>query len=297
MDEQSSNNRLFLWGMILSMTCWGFSWSAGKVLAAYGPPLSISMIRFAMTFLSLLVMLPLLKSPLGILRKGVYDLLMAALMISIYTYLFFKGLVTGKAGAGGVLVTVLNPIVSYAIMLIMSRRKPTMSEAVGLTLGVLAGVILLKLFTDPASMLHAGNIYFLLASFSWAILSLFTARSSRYGSPLAFSLYMYLISTVIMLVAAGITPVVATLQKADLKFWLNMIFSSTITTSLATTFYFIATARLGASRASSFIFLVPFSAALGSWIFLSEVPAWHTVIGGILGIAAVYVLNRRRSVA
>jgi len=39
---------------------------------------------------------------------------------------------------------------------------------------------------------------------------------------------------------------------------------------------------------------VPFSAALGSWIFLNEVPQIHSIIGGILGIAAVYILNIKK---
>lgn len=218
---------------------------------------------------------------------------MAALMISLYTFLFFKGLVTGKAGAGGVLVTVLNPIVSYAIMLILARRRPTQNETIGLVLGVAAGIILTKVLTEPGSLLQAGNLYFLCASFSWAILSLFTARSSRYGEPMSFSFYMYLLSSVVMLFAAGLTPVWDTFRNSDARFWWNMFFSSTITTALATTFYFLATAKIGASRASSFIFLVPFSAAIGSWIFLSEQPEWHTLVGGMLGIAAVLVLNRK----
>ncbi|MCR6640451.1 MAG: DMT family transporter [Sporocytophaga sp.] len=58
-------------------------------------------------------------------------------------------------------------------------------------------------------------------------------------------------------------------------------------------FFFVATSRLGAGKASTFIFLVPFSAALGSWIFLKEVPEIHTIIGGFLGIFAVYMINRK----
>lgn len=293
MEQQPTHSKLFLWGMILSMTCWGFSWTAGKILAGYGDPLSVSCIRFGCTFLSLVPILPLLKTRFTIQWKGWFDLSMAAIMISIYTFLFFRGLVSGKAGAGGVLVTVLNPIVSYAIMLVMSRRRPTRNETIGLILGAVAGIILTRLLTDPESMLHAGNIYFLCASFSWAILSLFTARSSRYGEPLAFSFYMYLLSTIIMVLAAGIGPITQTLKQSDTRFWWSMFFSSTISTSLATTFYFFATARIGASRASSFIFLVPFSAAIGSWIFLAEVPEWHTLVGGVLGVAAVLVLNRK----
>jgi drug/metabolite transporter (DMT)-like permease len=96
-----------------------------------------------------------------------------------------------------------------------------------------------------------------------------------------------------MFLISGTQPTMDVMNKADFTFWGNLFFSATITTSLATTFYFVATSKIGASRASSFIFMVPFSAALGSWIFLGEVIEWHTLIGGLLGIAAVYILNRK----
>lgn len=298
MSEQTeNNNRLFLLGMILSMTCWGFSWTAGKFMSLYGDPLTISFLRFALTFVSLFFILLIIKTPFALDRKGFFDLFMASALISLYTFLFFRGLVTGKAGAGGVLVTVLNPIVSYGIMLVMTKRKPTRNESIGLALGLIAGIILLKLLTEADKIFSAGNIFFLFASFSWAILSIFTSRASRYGSPFAFSFYMYGISTVLMFLFAGIEGTQATFAKADNVFWGNLFFSATITTSLATTFFFVATSKLGASKASSFIFLVPFSAALGSWIFLDEIPQSHTIIGGLLGIGAVYILNKKEKTA
>jgi drug/metabolite transporter (DMT)-like permease len=290
--KKVESERLFLIGMVLSMTCWGFSWTSGKILASYGSPLAVSALRFGLTFISLVAILPILKTSLSFSRSGLFDLFGAAMLISLYTFLFFKGLVTGKAGAGGVLVTVLNPIISYGIMLVMSRRRPTRNETLGLLLGITAGIILLKLMVEPGSIWSAGNIYFLCASFSWAILSVFTSRASRYGQPMAFSFYMYGLSTLVMLCAAGVSDLQDIIRASDLSFWLNLFFSATITTSLATTFYFIATAKIGASRASSFIFLVPISAALGSWFFLGEIPQAHTIIGGTLGIAAVYVLNK-----
>jgi len=162
-----------------------------------------------------------------------------------------------------------------------------------LLLGLLAGVILLKLITEADKILSAGNIYFLLAAFCWAILSIFTSRASRYGSSVTFSFYLSGISALMMLIFADWNGIQATFEKADTIFWGNLFFSATITTSLATTMYFVATSRLGPSKASSFIFLVPFSAALGSWIFLNEIPELHTIVGGFLGIGAVYVLNKK----
>ena len=191
------------------------------------------------------------------------------------------------------MVTVLNPILSYFIMLILSRRKPTRNESIGLIIGIAAGIILLKLWDQWDKIWSAGNIYFLLASFTWAILSLFTSKSSRYGSPVTFSFWMYGICSVALLLLSDSDQGLTLLRQGDLTFWLNIIFSGTITTALATTFYFVATSRLGASKASSFIFLVPFSAAIGSWLFLGEIPQAHTIIGGLFGIVAVYILNRK----
>ena len=279
--------------MILSMTCWGLSWTSAKIIASYGSPMTLTFLRFSFTFLSMIIILPALKQPFTIKKNGIRDLLAASLTISLYTILFFRGITTGKAGAGGVLVTVLNPIMSYGIMLIMELRRPRRNEIIGLSLGLLAGIVLLKLPMEASTIFSAGNIYFLLASLCWAFLSVFTSRASRYGSTITFSTWMYFICIVVLFLFTGVEGPADTISKADGVFWLNFFVVAVLATSLATTFYFVATSRLGASQASSYIFLVPFSAALGAWIFLHEVPQWHTVAGGILGIAAVYILNRR----
>jgi len=292
-QDTEHNKQLFLVGMILSMICWGFSWTSGKIMSAYGDPLTNAFYRFAVTFVSLFFILLFIKTSFKVSSKGIFDMIIASVLMSIYTFLFFKGLSTGKAGAGGVLVTVLNPIVSYGIMLIMTKRKPTRNESIGLLLGLIAGVVLLKLITEANNIFSAGNIYFLLAAFCWAILSIFTSRASRYGSSVTFSFYLSGISALLMFILTGWRGIETTFVKADTMFWGNLFFSATITTSLATTMYFVATSRLGPSKASSFIFLVPFSAALGSWIFLNEIPQLHTIVGGLLGISAVYVLNRK----
>lgn len=279
--------------MILSMTCWGLSWTSAKVIASYGSPMTLTFLRFSFTFLSMIIILTVLGQPFTIKRKGIWDLLAASLFITSYTLLFFKGITPGKAGAGGVLVTVLNPIISYGIMLIMERRRPNRKETTGLSLGLLAGIVLLKLPMEANTIFSAGNVYFLIASLCWALLSVFTAKASRYGSTITFSTWMYLICIIVLFMFTGLKGPTDTLSRADGVFWLNFSVVAILATSLATTFYFIATARLGASQASSYIFLVPFSAAVGAWIFLNEVPQWHTVLGGVLGIAAVYILNRK----
>lgn len=292
LSKENKENQ-FLIGMLVSMFCWGLSWASGKVLSGYGATTSIALFRLSITFIALLGILFFIKERMAVKANGWLPLIAASVFMTIYNYLFFEGLLHGKPGAGGVLVTTLNPIISYGIMLLAVWRKPTKNETIGLIIGVIAGAILLKVWDNWHSILSSGNIYFVLATFTWAILSLFTSKSSRYGSPIAYSLWMYGSCSVLMFLITSMSSNVALFQAADTLFWLNMLFSAVITTSFATTFYFVATARLGAGKASSFIFLVPFSAALGSWVFLQEQPQIHTIIGGLLGIAAVYIINRK----
>ncbi len=279
--------------MLFSMFCWGMSWSSGKVLGSYGSSGSIALLRFGLTFFSLAPALYFLKQDWKIQPKGIPVLFGASLSMCVYTFLFFEGLHHGKPGAGGVLVTILNPILAYLVQLYINQKRPSTKEIIGLLIGLLAGIILLKIWADPYAVIAPGNIYFVLASCVWVIISILTSKSTLYGTSMAFSTWMFAICTLLMLFYAGFSESVTILEKSDGKFWLNLFFIATITTSLATSFFFFATAKLGVSKASSFIFLVPLSAALGAWLFINEVPQLHTIIGGLLGLIAVYILNKK----
>jgi len=55
--------------------------------------------------------------------------------------------------------------------------------------------------------------------------------------------------------------------------------------------------KLGGKLASSFFFLVPLSAIIFSKVFLNEKITFSLIMGGVLGLIAVYILNSRKKVA
>jgi drug/metabolite transporter (DMT)-like permease len=84
------------------------------------------------------------------------------------------------------------------------------------------------------------------------------------------------------------------LSNGDVIFWGNLIFNAVINTGIATTIFFFATTQMGSARTSSFIYIVPFAAAISSWIIFAEQLQWYTIVGGAFGLCAVWFLNRAK---
>lgn len=294
MHQKQVSDKGLVTGIVFSMFLWGLSWPSGKVLAGYCTAVNFTVYRYILVVATMLLLLPSIRISFRIKRSGIPAFIASGILLAIYSYFFFLGIKKGAAGAGGVLVTTLNPIMAYIIGMVLDRRLPSRNEAAGMLLGISAGAILLKIW-DNSALLDSGNLYFLIASFLWATMSKITAGGARYGSSMSFSLWQYVVTLVCLIPFMSVEEMQSAIHIKDPRFWLNLIFGAVIVTALATTVYFYTTTRLGAEKASSFIFLVPLAAAVSSWLFLGERILPHTIAGGVLGMAAVYMINKKRA--
>lgn len=312
--------------LILSMAFWGGAWTSGKIISGSLSSSTIIFWRFLMAALAMIPAAPLLKSPLSLPRRHLFKPALGALFFTAYNQLFFQGLREGLAGAGGVLVTTLNPLFTHTMVLLLlalsRRRRKTagvpatpgskpeetrprekterplirrLLTPAGLIIGLAGGMIMIQFWSlSPQVLLQGGNGYFLLAAL---VFSGATLTNGRYQSGLPFvgyTLAFYGFSALYSLffsLAAGDT--LAVFSRGPL-FWGNLLYLSLLAMAFASSFYFLAASRLGGHHASSFIFLVPLFALLFSFLFLGEVPQAHTLTGGALALTAVYLLARSR---
>ena len=279
--------------MVVSMCLWGLSWPSSKVMTHFCSPINLTAYRYILVVASLAIALPFFKGGYRIHKSGALFVIVSGVLLAVYSYFTFKGLSSGTAGAGGVLVTVLNPVFAYFIGIVLSKRPPSRNESIGLLLGLVAGATLLHIWDNLNAILASGNLYFLLAAITWAVMSKFTSKAGRYGTSVAFSFWQYVVCLVCVGTTMDYSELGRTLSTGTGLLWFNLFFNSVIVTAIATTVFFYTTTRLGAERASSFLFLVPFAAALSALIFLGEHIEAHTIMGGLTGIVAVYFINRK----
>lgn len=291
LKPQTKKQQWLLAAMILSMCIWGTSWSCAKVLGTYTSALNLSFFRFILVPLTLLPLTYFSKIKVKVAKKGWFHILGASVFILLYTLFFFEGVHKGFPGAGGVLVTTINPIIAYLIGLFISKILPKKQEYIGLAIGFVAGMVLLKIWDNSKAIFDLGNIYFLLAAFTWAVMSKISSHANKFGNAIGFSFWAHIVTAIILLFLIDFKELEILLKTADLKFWLNMLYFGVVNSALATTCFLYVTARIGAEKASTFIFIVPSVAVLASWIFVGEQILWNTIVGGALGILAVFIIN------
>jgi len=275
------------------MASWGLSWTNGKILGEYTSTPVLMFWRFLIAAISMLVVLLFRKTPLRISPKGAALVSLSAVLLVLYNHFYFTGTHIGAAGAGGVLVTTMNPVLTFILVSSLHRKFPGTRAIFGIILGMLGGSILINLWEGGWSeVLSSGNQYFVLCAITWAFLTLISSGINKHMGTLAYSFWTYTTSAVIAVFMMGKSDLFSVVHY-DLRFWLNLLSVSVGAMAFATTAYFIAASRLGSAKASAFIFTVPLSAMVFSMIFLDEALKFNVLIGGLLSISAVYLINAK----
>jgi drug/metabolite transporter (DMT)-like permease len=201
----------------------------------------------------------------------------------------------GLAGAGGVLVTTLNPILTSTVVFCFIERSVSLKNLIGLTIGFIGGSIIIRFWEmDFDLMIQSGNIFYILASLSWVSVTITSQKAKEDIHFLTYSFWSFAIAAIFSLSVCNWSGISITFNY-DWIFWVNILILSVVVMAFANTMYFFASSKIGAVKASSFIFIVPLMTIIFSKIFLNEKIRLTTLIGGCLSIIAVYMINKKNN--
>jgi len=285
-----NEKNLFYILLFIAMVGWGASWVNAKVLTRYIDAFEMIFFRFFATALTMIPIILVLKKSFRIDLKSFFIVSLSSIVLIAYMRYFFLGTKYGTASLGGALVTTLVPINTFIILIILGKRELTKKDIVALIIGAIGVMSMLNVWKfDLKEVLVIQNLYFILASLLWPILTIISAKATKI-SPIVFTFYLYIV-TVFLDALLFVNFKSIDFSSFDTLFWINIASIVLISTTYANTIYFLGIEKLGAAGVSSFIFFVPFSAILLSAIFLKEHITLSIVVGTILTIIAVKIIN------
>jgi len=280
--------------LVIAMIFWGISWPSSKILTFYTDPFTLMFLKFFISAIALIPIFLLLNDKRFFSAQVIKPLVVATFFIILYNLFFFYGLKYGLAGLGGIVVTGSNPIFTFLIVAIIDKINIPKRKKVALIIGLIGTAITLHIENlNLKELVDGGNLFFLLASLSWSLVTIYSTNAKQHLNSLLFSIYLYAGSSVITYILFIDNNSLIEIFTFEFLFWINLFFVTIITTAISTTIYFKASNILGASNASSFIFLVPLVAVLSSAILLNEVPNITSLTGGTLLIFSVWLINKK----
>ena len=254
----------------------------------YGPG-EVALLRFGTASAVLAVFAALTRMRLPS-RKDLMGIAIAGVVgITIYHVSLNFGEQTVSSGAAALLISAGPVFVALLSMVFLGERLTW--EGWGGIAVAFAGVALISVSGSGGLHFSAGALFVLLSALATAAYFILSKRLLRHYSPIEFTCYAIWAGTIPMLVFAP--SFARQFSHAAPSATLAVVYLGIFPAAIAYVLSNYALARMPASLMTTFLYLSPVLAALIAWVWLGEVPALLTVVGGAVAIVGVIIVQTR----
>ncbi|TFF95143.1 DMT family transporter [Candidatus Thorarchaeota archaeon] len=185
----------------------------------------------------------------------------------------------------------LSPILVLAFGVAFLGESTSRKKIAGFMLGLAGGFTFLWNSIGLSSGVALGVMLALVGMLSWASYTI-VLHYLQGADPYVVMAVKHIVSTLMIvpfvwLVLSGGTPLILVWDFWSLT---GLLFAGVLASGLAYVLYFSAVEELGAPRASSFLFLVPFVSVLGDFA-LGEPPSFVTLAAGLIAVIGVALIR------
>ncbi|SCF35593.1 Permease of the drug/metabolite transporter (DMT) superfamily [Micromonospora echinospora] len=286
--------------LLTTMALFGSAFASSKVVVGHLPHQVAAVLRFGGgAVILLLITLAISRRGTGTfswrdaLRAGAVGLL----GVFGYNVFFFWGLSLAPSIDGSVIVPVLSPVITTAVMLVVSRERPSSSRLTGLLLG-LGGAVVFFLGAGVAidSRRLTGDLVYLAGAVAWAAYSITSKRVLNRMDPLRATTSGTVVGALALAVFAAPSVGDADWSAVPGHVWVNVVYLAVGPTAVAYLFYYRGLRAVSPTTATVMMFSSPLFGITCSVAFLGEsfhalqvVGALIMLVGALLAVGGQFV--------
>jgi drug/metabolite transporter (DMT)-like permease len=277
---------------LFTMVVWASAFPAIRAALALYSPGQLAALRFSIASIAFLGLLLLGRKrlPRPQPRHVLRIVLAGVLGVASYNLLLNTGELSVAAGPASFIVNIGPLFTALLATRFLGERVPWQAGAGALI--SLSGVALIALSRGPAGASPAGVLMILAAALCQSIqFILQKPLTAHYG---ALPLTAYVIWSGSLFLLPFLPGGAAALLGAPATAWTasaSLLYLALVPGLLGFLSWTVALKRLGASRASAFLYLAPAASTLIGALWLGEIPSAAALCGGSLAVAGLIVFN------
>ena len=284
--------------LVIIIILWGLNFIISRFLSGIDPVrvsgVLFALFRYVLGAFTLIGIMVYQRRGLSAIREEFQPHRNLILLSALFSAIFVIGLHTSTefitSGTSSILVN-LNPVVVLIFGVLFLKEKLSVMKTLGFLLGLLGGLIFLWTSITITPGIELGILLALVSTFAWGAYTItlhYLKGADTYVvitvTLVTSSLLLFFFNLV--MISQGFVPVLI----LDMFSITGILVAGVLSSGLVYVLYFTAVEILGATRASSFLFLIPFVSVAGDFV-LGEPPELAILIAGLIAIVGVGLIR------
>jgi drug/metabolite transporter (DMT)-like permease len=273
--------------LVLANVLWSLNYATTKYAFERWNPLAFSGVRFTAAGLAMAAIVLKLEGSLRIARADVPRVVLAGATGIFLNQLTFNYALDYTAAANVALILGASPAFTAAFVVALGHERVRPLHWLALGVSLFGVALVVQGGSGLAGFSLRGDLLAIGAGLSWAAYSVMLRPLFGKYSAMRLSTLMILVGAVLMAPFAGAQLAAQDFGSIGTLRWGSLVYSAIFPLVVTNVLYFGALRRVGAARATLFMYLQPFLGALFAALLLGEHIVALQVFGGVFIVGGV----------
>ena len=276
--------------LALAASIWGGMYVVSKVVLTKIPPLELVWLRYAVAFITLIILGMMTRQSWHIRKRDLpLILIIGAIGYALSIWAQFMGTKLTSAQMGA-MITSATPAFMVIFARLLLQEKITFRKGLSITLATI-GVLFIVGVDDLGEGYQLGGIFLGIAALSWALMSVLVKKVPSHYSQIVITTYAVLIAMILLtpfaLYHMSFNQLQVLLQP---EIGMGVLYLGVVSTAFAFFLWNKGLQMVDAGSGGLYFFFQPLVGTLLGWFFLGEQVGFAFWVGSLLILGGVLLV-------